>query len=62
LLGPGPHFIKKDLLGCGITKVEKHWCKDVNIRGDKGFSPSRGDIQFLFIDCVTPVLFIDATY
>jgi hypothetical protein len=26
LLGPGPHFIKKDLLGCGITKVEKHWC------------------------------------
>jgi len=24
LLGPGPRLIKKNLPGCGLTKVEKH--------------------------------------
>ena len=27
LLGPGPRLIKKNLLGCGLTKVEKHCSK-----------------------------------
>jgi len=27
LLGPGPRFIKKNLPGCGLMKVEKHWCR-----------------------------------
>ena len=26
LFGPGPHLIKKNLLGRGLTEVEKHWC------------------------------------
>jgi len=25
LLGPGPCLMKKDLPGCGLTKVEKQW-------------------------------------
>jgi len=27
LLGPGPRLIKKNLLGRGLTKVEKHRCR-----------------------------------
>jgi len=27
LLGPGPRLIKKNLPGCGLTKVEKHCYK-----------------------------------
>jgi hypothetical protein len=26
LLGPGPRLIKKNLLGRGLTEVEKHCC------------------------------------
>jgi len=28
LLGPGPRLIKKNLPGRGLTKVEKHCCKE----------------------------------
>jgi len=27
LLGPGPHLIKKNLPGHGLTKFEKHWSR-----------------------------------
>jgi hypothetical protein len=27
LLGPGPRFVKKNLPGRGLTKVEKRWSK-----------------------------------
>jgi len=27
LLGPGPRLMKKELTACGLTKVEKNWCR-----------------------------------
>ena len=27
LLGPGPRLMKKELPSCGLTKVEKNWCR-----------------------------------
>ena len=29
LLGPGPRLMKKNLPGRGLTKVEKHWCRQL---------------------------------
>ena len=29
LLEPGPHLIKKNLTGRGLTEVEKHWIKQL---------------------------------
>ena len=34
LLGPGPRLIKKDLLGRGLTRVEKHCCRAEQVTDD----------------------------
>jgi hypothetical protein len=40
LLGPGPRLIKKNLPGCGLTKVEKH-CWNTNLTA-KSFQKHKG--------------------
>jgi len=43
LLGPGPRLMKKkNLPGCGLTKVEKHWSDGIGLN-------SRGDVCKAFI-------------
>ena len=32
LLGPGPRLMKKNLPGRGLTKVEKHWQKRLEMK------------------------------